>query len=237
MIEQLKGYLGYNPDDLEYLSALWQKHDMDRFQGAEFSPDNIGQEKGQEKVLVHWPEPNAYIRFDLACRSMQAEFIDLPGRAVTHTRNLEMNDPASWSLLEQLLGHYPEATAAADGTKTGDTAAVLEEAIREAALRMAEAAGPAAARKVLLKIAESLLLDCLQWETLPGKENTIRTGYNAGYGMQFHAEVEYNPQTKLHYWILLHEGRGIESSGGYTSSEQAKRQAIEALKRMLQPQI
>lgn len=113
----------------------------------------------------------------------------------------------------------------------------LESGIRDAAMKMAEAAGPAASREALLKIAESLLLDCLQWETLPGKENTVRTRYNSGYGMQFHADVEYDPQTKLHHWTLRHEGRGIESSGGCPSPEQAKREAIEALKRMLQPGI
>lgn len=113
----------------------------------------------------------------------------------------------------------------------------LEADIKDAALRMAEDAGPTAARKALLKIAESLLPDCLQWETLPGKENAVTTRYNDEYGMQFHVEVEYDPQTGLHYWILLHEGIAIERSEDYESSEQAKQEAREALMRMLPPGI
>ena len=112
-----------------------------------------------------------------------------------------------------------------------------EAAIRDAALRMAETAGPAAAREALLKTAESLLIDCLKWEPHPENANSVRAGHNAGYGMQFHAEVEYDPQTGLHYWILLHEGIAIESSGGYESPEQTKQEAIEALKQMFQPEI
>ena len=118
-----------------------------------------------------------------------------------------------------------------------DQAESLEAAIRDAALKMAEAAGPAAAREALLKTAEDLLIDCLKWEPHPENENSVRAGHNAGYGMQFHAEVEYDPQTGLHYWILLHEGIAIERSEDYESPEQAKREALEALKQMFQTEI
>lgn len=109
-----------------------------------------------------------------------------------------------------------------------------EAAIRDAALRMAEAAGPAAAREALIKTANRLLIDCLKWEPHPENANSVRTGYNAGYGMQFDAEVEYDLQTGLHYYILLHEGIAIERSEDYESPEQAKSEALEALMQMFQ---
>ena len=113
-----------------------------------------------------------------------------------------------------------------------DQAESLEAAIRDAALRMAEAAGPAAAREALLKTAEDLLIDCLKWEPHPENANSIRVSHYAGYGRQLHAEVEYDPQTGLYNYKLLHEGDPVESSGDYESPEQAKREALEALMQM-----
>ena len=118
-----------------------------------------------------------------------------------------------------------------------DQAESLEAAIRDAALRMAEAAGPAAAREALLKTADRLLIDYLKWEPHPENANSVRAGHNVGYDIQFHTEVEYDPQTGLHYWILLHEGIAIERSEDYESPEQAKSEALEALKQTIQLQI
>ena len=108
----------------------------------------------------------------------------------------------------------------------------LASAVRDAALRMAEAAGPAAAREALLKTAEDLLIDCLKWEPHPENERAVRVSHYAGYGRQLHAEVEYEPEIGTYRYRVLHEGRPVESSGDYESPEQAKQEAIEALMQM-----
>ena len=237
MIPQLRNYLGYHQESLERFCEIWLERGMDRYAGAEFSPDT----EGQQELFVRWPEQDAYLRIDLVSQTMFGEFVDFPSRSTVHTEDLPIKEKHSWNLITTLLKTTNQPIEILDQPATEDhttaeEADAIKERIRSDAARLAKTEGPGPARLFLEKTAEQTAIDGLRWEPSAERPGAVCVRYNAGYGLRFRIDVEPDQEKGTYCWTLVHEATDIESAVGFESQEQAKTKALDALKTMIQPE-